>query len=210
MNAEANQNELDGFRGQSSPAQPVAVAPDLIHIYGHRESLSLDDRFRFRIPDRLASVLQQELGRVGGDAGLTPAARQKLAFYFVPGPANRIFLYPAANIQVAISRFESPPPGTDPELVRAARDYFYRMMTFVEADRQNRVQIPEHLCGHAGIDGQEGQIVLASHNVWLSVARASEAEKFESTGRDAFETVGPDVLDPVNSSELPPQRDAEE
>jgi hypothetical protein len=171
--------------------------PSLVHVVGHRETLSLDARCRFRLPDDLAARLQQELGRLAGGSNLPPSALLRLAFYFVPGTGPRIFLYPAPNIQVAIERFENPPAGLDPEQVRAARDYFYGMMSFVEADRQNRLQIPDALREHAGINGAERQIVLVAHNLWLTILKSSAARDLEIRGRQALELVGPPVLDPV-------------
>ena len=180
---------------------------NLIHTYGHRETLSLDDRCRFRLPDDLAARLHQEQGRIDSESNLTQAALQRLAFYFVPGTGGRIFLYPAPNIRVAIAGFESPPQGQDPTLLRAARDYFYSMMTFVEADRQNRLQIPDHLREHAAMDNGERQIVLVSHNLWFSIAKESAARERDADGRDALEQVGPSVLDPIQCEQQPSARD---
>jgi DNA-binding transcriptional regulator/RsmH inhibitor MraZ len=185
--------------------------PAYIHVLGHRETLSLDSRMRFRLPDHLAASLTQEMGRVAGRSNLPPAAQNRMAFYFVPGTNSRIFLYPAQNIEVAVSRFESPPSGIDPSLVRAARDYFYSMMTFVEADRQNRLQIPDHLSKHGEIGEDDKKVVLVSHNLWLSVSRASTANEIETAGRDALDKVGPDVLDPVNiAQQFKPRDNAKE
>jgi DNA-binding transcriptional regulator/RsmH inhibitor MraZ len=171
---------------------------NLARIFGYRDVLSLDARHRFRLPDGLAASLHQEQGRVGPQTNLPRAAVQRLAFYFVPGTKRRIFLYPASNIEIAITRFECPPPGKDPEELRAARDYFYSAMTFVEADRQNRLQVPDHLLEHAGLEG-ERQVVLMSHNYWLSIAGTSVAKDINARGREALEKIGPEVLDPVQS-----------
>lgn len=164
---------------------------------------------RFRLPDHLAGSLQREMGRVQGESNLPPAAQGRMGFYFVPGTRDRIFLYPAQNIDVAISRFESPPPGADPERVRQARDYFYSMMTFVEADRQNRLQIPKHLCEHADLDESAEQVVLVGHNLWLSVSRGTAAEELETEGREALEEIGADILDPVTPRRPPGASDTE-
>lgn len=177
--------------------QPPALRQNLVHTFGHRENLSVDGRMRFRLPDHLAGHLQREMGRVDGQSNLPPAAQQRMGFYFVPGTRDRIFLYPAQNIDVAIARFESPPAGSDPQRVRQARDYFYSMMTFVEADRQNRLQIPDHLCDHAGLDDDCGQVVLVGHNLWLSISRSETAEDMQAEGREALEEIGADILDPV-------------
>jgi DNA-binding transcriptional regulator/RsmH inhibitor MraZ len=158
---------------------------------------------RFRLPDHLAGHLHHEMGRVEGQSNLPPAAGRRMGFYFVPGTRERVFLYPAQNIDIAISRFESPPPGVDPAQVRKARDYFYSMMTFVEADKQNRLQIPQHLCEHAGLDEGASQIVLVGHNLWLSLSRAAAAEEIEADGREALEAIGPDILDPVTPQQPP-------
>lgn len=173
----------------------------LVHIFGHRETLRLDARCRFRLPDDLARRLQQEIGRVAGQSNLPPAALERLAFYFVPGTAGRLFLYPPQNIGVAIARFDSPPDGQDPDLVRAARDYFYSMMCFVEADRQHRLQIPEHLREHGGVDGGESHVVLTAHDLWLTVAKSSVAKDLDARGRKALEEVGPSLLDPVRTQQ---------
>ncbi len=184
---------------QESPA----LRNDLVHTFGHRESLSVDGRMRFRLPDHLAGHLQREMGRVDGQSNLPPAAQQRMGFYFVPGTQDRIFLYPAQNIDVAISRFESPPPDADSQRVRQARDYFYSMMTFVEADRQNRLQIPEHLCEHADLGEDCDQIVLVGHNLWLSISRSETAEDMQAEGREALEEIGGDILDPVSPANPP-------
>ncbi len=190
-----NEQETAEHSGVSDT--PDAMGRNLVHVFGHRESLSLDERMRFRLPDHLAGALAQEMGRVGAASSLSPAARQRLAFYFVPGTRSRIFLYPAQNIEVAVRRFESPPPGIDHGELRAARDYFYSMMEFVEADRQNRLQIPAHLCEHAQIGEQGRQVVLVAHNLWLSVSSLETAEKLQENARAAFDAIGHDVLDPV-------------
>ncbi len=179
----------------------MGMDPSLVHILGHRETLRLDARCRFRLPDNLAARLQQELGRVGDQSNLPPGAFQRLSFYFAPGTSSRIFLYPAPNIAVAVERFENPPAGQDPELVRTARDYFYGMLSFVEADRQNRLLIPEHLREHAAIDPAEGHVVLVCHDLWLTILRGSAAEQFDVAGGEALEEVGPSVLDPVNPAQ---------
>jgi DNA-binding transcriptional regulator/RsmH inhibitor MraZ len=183
---------------------------DLVHIVGHRELLSLDSRCRFRLPDEVARKLERETGRVAGHSDLPPTAFERLSFYFVPGTNDRLFLYPAPNIRVAIDRFENPPPGQDPALLRAARDYFYGMMCFVEADRQNRLQIPEHLREHAGIEGAEDHVVLVCHNLWLTVVKGSAAKQLDTTGREALEQVGPSVLDPVDTAQQPSTQDSGE
>jgi len=179
----------------------------LVRILGYRETVSLDARHRFRLPDGLASALYVEQGRVAGTSGVPGTVLNRLAFYFVPGTNRRIFLYPACNIEVAIERFESPPAGVDPEQLRAARDYFYAAMSFVEADRQNRLQIPEHLVQHAGLEPHERQVVLVSHCHWLSIARVSVAADLDRRGREALDAVGPSVLDPVVPQQPPSAQD---
>jgi len=169
----------------------------LVRIFGHRESLSLDARFRLRLPDDLVGLLRVELGRIAAQSNLPPAALQKLGFYLVPGTQRRIFLYPASNIESAIERFESPPPGVDPEELRAARDYFYSTMAYLETDKQGRLQIPDQLRQHAEIGEDDRHIVLMSHHHWLSIAKASVAEELAAKGREALDRVGPSVLDPV-------------
>ncbi len=187
------------------PGGDDMLRPDLVHIFGHRESLKLDDRMRFRLPDHLARAIAQEMGRVSSQSNLSPAARQNLAFYFVPGTGDRVFLYPTQNIQVAVQRFESPPPGVDRSSLRAARDYFYSMMEFVEADRQNRLQIPSHLCEHARIGEKDNQVVVVAHNLWLSVSGSEAASKLQAGGRKAFDSLGPEVLDPVQFAGAKPE-----
>ena len=175
--------------------------PNLVHLFGHREMLALDGRHRFRLPDEVARSLEHELGRLSGKSNLPPAAFQRLAFYFVPGTIGRIFVFPTANINVAIGRFENPPPGQDPAQIRAARDYFFSMMCFVEADRQNRVQIPEDLLlKHAGIKADDKQIVLVCHDLWMAISSEQAAKEEQARGREAFEAVGQNVLDPVFGS----------
>jgi DNA-binding transcriptional regulator/RsmH inhibitor MraZ len=196
---------LDGAKGLSMGNKETS----LVHIFGHREILTLDARGRFRIPDELARELYQEYARAAGQSNLPPRALQRLSFYLVPGTRRRIFLYPPTNIHVAVERFENPPAGQDPEQVRAARDYFYGMMCFAEADRQNRVQIPDHLREHAGINGKERQILISGHNLWLTVTRSSAAREMQTKGMEALENVGPSVLDRVDMTQ-PPSSEAEQ
>jgi len=180
-----------------------SLEPGLVHLFGFRELLRLDDRFRFRIPDHLAGRLHREIGRVAGNAQMPPAAFERLSFYFVPGPRQRLLLFSSVNIRVAIQRFERPASPSDAAMVRAARDYFYSMMRFVEADRQNRFAIPDHLREHAGIEGAEREVLLTTHNLWLVLARGSLAVEEDRKGREAFDQIGDDILDPVQGPQNP-------
>lgn len=175
----------------------IHTDPGYVHLVGNREELRLDQRFRFRVPDQLAGRLHRELGRVSAHSQMPPGAFERISFYFVPGPSQKIFLYPSSNIQLAITRFQKPLAGADPAEVRAARDYFYSMMTFVEADRQNRLVIPEHLREHAGLQGNEQDVLLSTHDLWLVLMKRSLAAEQERKGRDALDQVGADILDPV-------------
>ena len=171
----------------------------LVRLFGYQESLSLDARGRFRVPDDLAGALQREVGRVQHQAGATapPPAFERLAFYFVPGTQRRIFLYPTPNIGLAVDSFENPPAGIDADVIRRARDYFYYRMRFVEADRQNRLVIPEGLREHAGIDDGVQQVTLVAHNYWLALSRSELVEERTREDLEAFEQAAPDLLNPV-------------
>ena len=184
--------------------------PGLMHVYGYRERLKMDQRFRFRIPDTLSGKLFQELGRVQSGSNMPPAAFDRLSFYFVPGPGKKLFLYPPGNEKVAVDRFENPPPSADPAQVRAARDYFYSQMRFVEADKQNRVVIPEHLREHAGLDEDEDEVLLVAHNLWLVLTPGSAAPENKQTGKQAFDQLGADILDPVSGFGQSPEPDQED
>jgi len=168
-------------------------------LRGYQETVSLDSRCRFRVPDELAALIQAELGRLkaASSSELPPMAYQRLAFYFVPGTRGRIFLYPVPNIDLAIRLFESPPPGMDPAQVRRARDYLYLRMRFVEADKQNRLIIPEGLRQHGGIDEKVQQVTLVGRNYWLELMRSEQVEERIAAEREAFEELGDDLLDPV-------------
>jgi len=90
----------------------------LVRLVGFEESLSLDERGRFRLPDELSAALQRELGRVGNGA-----AFDRLALYFVPAAGKAACSStPWPNVRLAIDRFETPPPGMDPAVVRRARE----------------------------------------------------------------------------------------
>ncbi|MFO8006400.1 MAG: hypothetical protein R6V05_01550 [Candidatus Brocadiia bacterium] len=182
----------------------------LVRLFGYHETLSLDQRGRFRLPDHLAGALNQELGRVRQAAGALDqtGGPQRLAFYFVPGTRERIFLYPVPNAGLATDSFENPPPGVDPDVLRKARDYFYDLMRFVEADKQNRLLIPEELRTHAGIDQSVEQVTLVAHNNWLALSRSDLAEKRTRENLEAFEQAAPDLLNPVRSR--PPESSAPE
>jgi DNA-binding transcriptional regulator/RsmH inhibitor MraZ len=167
----------------------------LVRLRGYEESVSLDTRARFRMPDLLAGALQRELGRAQAHA--SPAAFERLSLYFVPGTRKRIFLYPAPNIELAVQSFEGPPPGLEPETIRRARDYFYHRMRFVEADKQNRFVIPDGLRQHAGIDEEAQQVTLVAHNYWLALSRSELVEQETQENRAAFEQAATDLLDPA-------------
>lgn len=164
----------------------------LVRLFGVQEVLSLDNRGRFRLPDDLAGALRHELGRVG-----CGSAQDRLALYFVPGTARRIFLYPVPNVHLAVDRFENPPHGLDPAVVRRARDYFYYRMRFVEGDRQNRFNIPEGARQHAGIDDDVQQIAVVAHNYWLSFSRADLEEQRALENLATFDQAADELLDPV-------------
>ncbi len=173
----------------------------LVRLFGYRETLSLDQRGRFRLPDHLAGALNQELGRVRQAAAALDQTRgpERLAFYFVPGTRQRIFLYPVPNARLATDSFENPPPGMDPEVLRRARDYFYDLMRFVEADKQNRLLIPDELRTHAGIDQSVEQVTVVAHNNWLALSRSDLAEQRTRENLEAFEQAAPDLLNPVHA-----------
>ena len=171
----------------------------LVRLVGYQEFLSLDTRGRFRLPDDLAGAVHRELGRVAhhASADVPPAAFERLAFYFVPAPDRQVFLYPTTNIRLALEQFVNPPSGMDPAVIRQARGYFYGHVSFVEADRQNRLMIPAGLRAHAGIDEKVSEIYLVAQNHWLALSRSELARTKMLEGRQAFEQVAPDLLDPV-------------
>jgi len=171
----------------------------LVRLFGYQDSVSLDERGRFRLPDDLASALHRELGRVqrAADPEMALAAYERLSFYFVPGTQRRVFLYPIPNIDLALERFENPPADLDPEVIRRARDYLYYRMRFVEADKQNRLVIPEGLREHAHIDEQVQQITLVAQDYWLALIRSDLAEARVAEQVEAFEQVAADLLDPA-------------
>jgi len=184
----------------------------LIRLFGYQESLSLDNRGRFRMPDDLAGAVHRELGRVQPATPSPSAAFDRLAFYFVPGTRKRIFLYPAPNVRLAVESFENPPRNMDPEVVRRARDYFYFRMRFVEADKQNRFVIPDGLREHAGIGDDVQQITLIAHNYWLALSRTELVEQKTRDDLEAFEQAAPDLLNPVyrtpsSSTDMPSEND---
>ncbi len=170
-----------------------------VRLFGYQDELSLDSRGRFRLPDQLVAVLRQELGRVRQNEGrLNQApALERLAFYFVPGTGKRVFLYPAPNIELAIESFEDPPPGMDPDVIRRARDYFYYRMRFVEADKQNRLAIPDGLREHADIEEAVAQVSLIAHNYWLALTRSDVITQRSAENLEAFEQAAPDLLNPA-------------
>ncbi len=171
----------------------------LVRLFGYQDTLSLDARGRFRIPDDLAGAIHHELGRVQQASGAEapPVAFRRLSFYFAPGTRSRIFLYPTPNIRLAVDDFENPPNGHSPELIRRARDHFYAHLRFVEADKQNRLVIPEALRKHAGMDEEVQHIALIAQNYWLALARTELVEQWAAENQEAFEQVAPDLLDPI-------------
>ncbi len=175
-----------GFSGENGGGN------GLIRIFGFQETLSLDPRGRFRLPDELARALLSKAAPMPGASGY-----ERLAFYFVPGTADRVFLYPVPNVQMVIDRFESPPPGMDPAVVRRARDYFYQCMRYVEGDRQNRFAIPDGVRQHAGISDDVQRVTLVAHNHWLSLGRADLEEQRALEMRETFRAAVDDLMDPV-------------
>jgi len=171
----------------------------LVRLFGYQEQLSLDGRGRFRLPDHLVSVLRQELVRVRHSNGALNQAPvpERLSLYFVPGTRQQVFLYPPPNVRLAIRSFEDPPPGIDPHVIRGARDYFYLRMRFVEADKQNRLMIPDGLRQHAHIDDTVEQVTLVAHNNWLSLTRSELVEQRTMENLEAFEQAAPDLLNPA-------------
>ncbi len=172
----------------------------LVHLFGFRDQLSLDERRRFRLPDQAVVMLHRQLGRVRQEMGaldLTPAD-PRLGFYMVPGTRERIFLYPVPNIRLAIERFEDPPPAMNAELVRRARDYFYERMRYVETDKQHRLAIPAELQEHAGIDESVQQVTLVAQNHWLTLGRSALMVEHTRENLEAFTQAAPDLIDPVH------------
>jgi DNA-binding transcriptional regulator/RsmH inhibitor MraZ len=173
--------------------------PPLIELYGYQGAVSLDSRGRFRLPDDLAGALQNALGAAERSPGseVPPAVFKRLAFYFVPGSQRRIFLYPTSNIRLAIEGFGNPPASLPADITRRARDYFYLRMRFVEADRQNRLVIPDGLRQHAGIGEDVEQITLVAQQYWLALCQTELVERKATEDGEAFEQAADEVLDPL-------------
>jgi DNA-binding transcriptional regulator/RsmH inhibitor MraZ len=176
----------------------------LVPFYGYHDTLSLDSRGRFRAPDKLAGMVQRAMGQAQGPtpAGL-PATFQRLAFYFVPGPGRRIFLYPATNVRLAIENIQNPPADLDPDEIRELRDYFYELLTFVEADKQNRFQIPDALREHARLDDSVDRVSIVAHNYFFTLEPAQKADEKRVNKRAVFEKRAADLLDPAYGSNAP-------
>lgn len=170
-----------------------------VRLLGQYDELSLDNRGRFRLPDNLVYMVRQELGRVRADeARLNQApALERLAFYLVPGTRQRVFLYPVPNIDLAVQRFEDPPADMPDDVIRRARDYFYYRMRFVEADKQNRLAIPDGLREHGDIGEGVSHVSLIAHNHWLALTRSDLVEKQKGENLEAFKQVAGDLLDPA-------------
>jgi len=164
----------------------------LVTFFGFQDTLSLDARGRFRLPDELANAVRARSKPFPGASGY-----ERLSFYFVPGTGDRIFLYPVPNVQMVIDRFENPPPGMDPAEIRQARDYFYHCMRYVEGDRQNRFGIPDAVREHAGITDDVQRITVVAHNHWLSLGRADLEEQRAQENRQTFRKVSADFMDPA-------------
>ncbi len=173
----------------------------LIEIFGLGDELSLDARKRFRLPDALVDELRRAYERIAPHTDLPADAVNRLPFYFAPGTNGRIFLYPAPNIKVATARFERPPAGMDPARVRKARDYFYGLLRFAEADRQNRLQLPEALRQHAELGDDVDRIVLTCRGRWLTISKAPSEREQVAERRAAFEECSEDLLDSVEPGE---------
>jgi DNA-binding transcriptional regulator/RsmH inhibitor MraZ len=174
-----------------------------IQILGYDEDLKLDDRGRFRLPGQLARILRKALEAAPlVDAPVTPTDDdERLGLYFAPGLDRRIFIYPVPNIHLAVDGFNRPAPGADPQQVRAARDYFYYRLRFVQGDRQNRFQLPDGLRAHAEIDASVDQITIIARERWLTLMPTSRTAELARTGFAAFDAVAADMLDPINPYE---------
>lgn len=169
----------------------------LIEIFGRGDPLSLDARKRFRLPDALVDELRVAFHRVATHTDLSPDAINRLPFYFAPGTQNRIFLVPAPNLHVLTDRLEHPAAGSDPVQVRKARDYFYSLLRYADADRQNRLQIPDALQRHAGIEDGAESVSLICRGLWFVLCRAETEQQMLADGKAAFDQYGDDLLDPI-------------
>jgi len=169
----------------------------IIEILGRGDFLSLDARKRFRLPEELSDALRRAYGQAAPHSDLPPDAVNRLPFYFAPGTGKRIFLYPAPNIALATSQFEAPPAGMAPALVRKARDYFYGLLRFAEADRQNRLQLPEPLCRHAAIGDDVDRVCLVCRGAWFVISKVSTEDELMAEREAAFEQCVDELLDAV-------------
>ena len=177
----------------------------LVHLIGFQEDVSLDERGRLRLPDRLVRMLGDEFGRLQeqGVALDQTSEDGRLSLYLAPGTRQRILVYPVPNIWLAIEGFQNPPPGRDPRAIRDARDYFYALMRFVETDRQNRIVLTDRLMGHAGLADADRQVTLVGHDHWLELTRTELAEQRIAEKLERFEQEADDVLDPAYPRRLP-------
>jgi len=169
-----------------------------MQVLGYEEDLKIDARGRFRLPGQLARILRKALDStslVGAPATPADDDDDRLGLYFAPGSGSRIFIYPVPNIYLAVDGFNNPPAGADPHQIRAARDYFYYRLRFVQGDRQNRFQLPDGLRKHARIDDSVEQISIIARGSWLTLMPSSRTDEFD---QGAFDAVAADMLDPVN------------
>lgn len=199
--------QQDTAEAQTSGGQRQidALRTDLVRVMGFSDPLSLDSRMRFRLPSDLAGTLHAAIQKAQPQSNV-PAAASRLGFYFVPAPHQRIQIYPAQNIDIAVERYERPPRGLDPVKVRKLRDYFYSLMTFAETDKQNRLQIPEKLCKHAKLEEGTEQIYLDTHNLWLSISRIEENQQMVAEGEELMNDMGDQVMDPVQFRNSPDEQ----
>lgn len=169
----------------------------LIPVAGLNYDLLLDDRLRIRLPDELADLLRDAVMKQIEGADIR-RSEIRLAFYLAPGTNRRLLLYPRGNHELATEAVERPRPGLDPVKVRSARNHFYYHFQYVEADKFNRLTIPERHRKLIGL-GEEGRkIMLRAKKYYFEIMSEQAFEHLDSVGRNDFEEVGDDLLDPVD------------
>jgi DNA-binding transcriptional regulator/RsmH inhibitor MraZ len=169
----------------------------LIRVAGLNHDLLLDDRLRIRIPDELARYLIREQGRLSGQPSAAPSD-VRLGFYLAPGTRGRILLYPSLNAALATWAVEHPPAGLDPKAVRSARNFFYYHFQYVEADKFNRLLIPEQIRELTNLGRENRKVFVRGKQYYFELMDESAFGELCQVGKDDFERIGDDLLDRVN------------
>jgi len=164
-----------------------------ISIPGLNYEITLDGRYRMRIPDDLVRRLAECEGRIRGESIAPEDLR--VGFYFAPAAGKRLFLYPKQNVDLPIYLVEHPVATVDRAEARRTRNFFYYHFQYVESDKFSRLLVPERLRTLAGIDADNRKVMLVSRNHYFELLSCKLYETVAGTDEDVFQKNAEDILE---------------